>query len=125
MRIEKDDAFRELEPPLGGAARLRARLEARPGSFDGPMPWLGPAMVALVAAIAIFAFRPVADPVVSIPNNDLMLASAFDRLLNRESEPFRLSVIRGTETLVASELEGGDPAVRLYSLSPTEPTETP
>ena len=126
MKVEKDSAFRELEPPPGGAARLRARLAARPGPLDGPIRWLGPIAVALVAAIAVFAFRALPGPEPAAASNEIMMASAFDRLLGRESEPFALSVTRGTETLAVSELEGNEPGVRMYTLSPaTEPGETP
>ena len=80
--------------------------------------WLGPVAVALLAAIAVFAFRPVPDPAEDTDN--LMAAAAFDRLLRREATPLELSISRGTEPLAVRELATSDPKVRLYSLETAE-----
>ncbi|MGD8339240.1 MAG: hypothetical protein PVH89_00580 [Gammaproteobacteria bacterium] len=125
MRIDRDQAFRELEPPPGGAARLRAGLAAGRPRRGIDAWWLGPVAALSVAIIAVVAFLSVPEPDPVPEVDELMAAAAFDRLLGRESVPFELQVRRGTESLAIQELEGSNPEVRLYSLSPPEPTAGP
>ena len=113
MRIERDRIFGEIEPPPGGAARLRAKLAA-PRPAPGWVNWLGPVAVASVAALAVatFTLRP-GDDGVGIPDS-LMMAADFDRLLGRKSEPLEFRITRGEEVVAVSEVASGNPKVRLY-----------
>lgn len=120
MKLETDQIFRELEPPPGGAARLRAKLNEgdrrRIASW-----WLGPAAVAAIAIIALVVFRqaPVTDQ--GLEADSLMMAADFDRLLGRDSEPYEFTVRRGAEQIEVSQLETTNPRIRLYSFDSPPP----
>ncbi len=116
MKIERDQVFRELEPPPGGAARLRASLAAsRPRSWR-PAVWLGPGALALIAAAAFFVLRLDPSEGPSAVSDSLLAAASFDRLLGRESAPYELRVTRGTMPVAVNEIRSNDPNVRIYSL---------
>lgn len=115
MKIDREQIFRELEPPPGGAARMRARLVAPPRTTDW-INWLGAVAVASVAAIAVVTFSLQPGELPTVDPESLFSAADFDRLLGRESVAFELSVRRGTETIGVSEIESGNPKVRIYQL---------
>lgn len=121
MKIERDQIFHELEPPPGGAARLRAKLRAgRAAPLSGGW-WLGPVAVAVIAAVTIVAFRLVPQRGPAPEADNLMAAAAFDRLLRRESDPYDLSISSGDQRLAVRELESSNPSVRLYRIEPNQP----
>ena len=121
MKTERKQIFRELEPPPGGAARLRARLGTRTGHPGRQAWWLGPALVAVIAALALSPFRFDLTTESAPPPDTLLMAAAFDRLLGRTSAPYELSVARGTERLTVSELESSHPNVRLVQFGSPQP----
>jgi hypothetical protein len=116
LRTERSVIFRELEPPPGGAAKLRERLRASGDSQAVPAWWLGPVAVAVVAAVAVLAFRLVPDAARSPEAGSLIMAAEFDRLLRRPPEPYDLVVRRGAERIAVSELETRDPTVRVFHI---------
>jgi hypothetical protein len=142
MKIERNELFRELTPPEGGAARLRARLSAElsnaartrvhimPLSRTFPQALrdfatLGVAAVLLLAVLAAIGLvtAPPLDPG-SIDGNriaggealqrsELYASADLDRLLGRPSMPFELTVSLGDERLELIEIPTRDPRVRI------------
>jgi hypothetical protein len=121
MKIEREALFRQLEPPPGGAARLRARLGSPSAGPPSPAWWLGPAAVAVIAAVVVLALRLVPDVEPTPEPGALMTAAAFDRLLRRESAPYELSITRDDVRLEVTELRSNNPSVRLYHIDPAGP----
>jgi len=128
MKADRRDVLRELEPPPGGPARMRAKFAGATRRNRVRAWWLGPVAVGLIAAVTIVHFRP-ADDAGSEPEVDALLASAeFDRLLGRETEPVDLVVTRGEVTLAVRELETREPKVRFFRIedsSPGDPNPSP
>ena len=141
MKIDRNELFRELTPPAGGAARMRSRLatpvgnstEPRAGhSAPSPASWLfvpaGVAAVLLIAVLVAVALRSV--PSIDSgstdggsvagegapPAGELYAAADLDRLLGRPSTPFELSVSLGDERLDLIEIPTRDPLVRIVRI---------
>ena len=117
MKLEPSHIFRELEPPAGGVARMRAKLAAERQRRSFEIWWLGPVAAALVVAIAFFAFSGQ-DPVLpTSAANDLMTAAEFDRLLGRDTEPTEFRVTQGTMPVAVNQLPSNNPRVRIYDVA--------
>lgn len=116
MKTSRQEIFRELTPPAGGAARLRAELAAASASRRPKAWWLGPVAVAAVAAIAVQQFVYAPPMVSDVPDGGLIDDAAFDRLLGRASEPYEFRVMRASMPVAVNQIETTDPRVRLYSL---------
>lgn len=125
MKTDRDELFRELTPPAGGAARMRSRLahevsnEPRTGATYAPRTgWqfaaAGVAALVLIAVLAAIALRPGQS---DVPVAGELYASAdFDRLLGRPSMPFELSVSIDDERLELTEIPTRDPQVRIVQI---------
>jgi len=139
MKTERNELFRELTPPEGGAARMRARLAAEVSNAAKPRAsnmsqtrphypsrrpaasWLiaaaGVATMVLIAVLTALAVRPgPATERGAPPGGELYAAADFDRLLGRPSTPFELSVSRGDERLELTEIPTRDPQVRIVRI---------
>ncbi|HEU4618068.1 MAG TPA: hypothetical protein VFV10_08500, partial [Gammaproteobacteria bacterium] len=95
MKANREDLFRQIEPPPGGAERLSARLAAAPSPRTSLALRLtaagGVAAVALAAAVQLHErFHPPAPAPGDL--SDLSASPEFDRLLGREPRPYELTV---------------------------------
>jgi hypothetical protein len=125
MKTDRHELFRELTPPAGGAARMRARLanevsnaaQARASNLPRTGWQFAVAGVAALAVIAVLvgiALRPGPS---EVPRGGELYASAdLDRLLGRPSAPFELSVSLGDERLALTEIPTRDPQVRIVRI---------
>lgn len=133
MKVDRSEIFRELTPPAGGAARMRARLAnevsndsqnrandaAQPTTSNVPRTgWhfaaAGVVALMLIAILVGIALRPGSP---DAPSGGELYASAdLDRLLGRPSRPFELSVSLGDERLELTEIPTRDPQVRLVRI---------
>jgi hypothetical protein len=115
MRLDRNEGFRELTPPAGGAARMRARLVDEGGNASHAS-WrfaaAGVAAMLLIGVVVAIALRngPVADA--GSPGGELYASADFDRLLGRSLTPVELSVYLGDERLELTEIPTRDPQVR-------------
>ena len=125
MKVDRNEIFRELLPPEGGAARMRARLanevsnDSRNRANNVPRTgWhfaaAGVAALMLIAILVGIALRPGASD--APPGGELYASADLDRLLGRPSTPFELSVSLGDERLELTEIPTRDPQVRLVRI---------
>jgi hypothetical protein len=119
MKAEHAQIFRELDPPAGGAARMRAKLAAGGHLRRFQVWWLGPVAVALVAAIAVVNFRGATGP--DQASDSLLADSSLDRLLGRTAEPVETRVTRGTMPVAVNQIQTSNPRIRFYTLDPAQP----
>jgi hypothetical protein len=125
MKTDRNELFRELTPPAGGAARMRARLAAEIGNPAVPRArsvqqsnWLfvaaGVAAMSLIAVLAVVAL--VSQPSIEPARGELYASADFDRLLGRALTPVELSVSLGDERLELTEIPTRDPQVRIVRI---------
>lgn len=125
MKVDRDEIFRELTPPAGGAARMRARLAkevsnaALQRASNLPQSgWqfaaAGVAALVLIAILVGIALRP--EPSGAPPRGELYASAELDRLLGRPLTPFELRVSLGDERLELTEIPTRDPQVRIVRI---------
>lgn len=121
MGTEGNELFEILEPPAGGAERLRARLRGpeRARTFL-PRPLLaGAGLAAAIGAAAYLGLhlaRDATDGPQAAPTA-LIDAPEFDRLLGREPPPLPLRVEVNGERVEVEQVASDTPAVRIYRLN--------
>ncbi len=118
MSADIHSPFELLEPPSGGADKLRARLAAgEPGPFVAE--WVSAfslvALAVLVASLYLGSSPPEPSPAVAA-HAPMLDAPEFDRLLGREPEIQLIRVELDQEPIQAEEVESTDPRVRIYQL---------
>jgi hypothetical protein len=106
--------FAILEPPPGGAARMRERLL---GDAPGVARWPA-AAVAGLASVAVLCALLVYVPAQRGERADTALLEApeFDRLLGRIPAVSPLSVDVNEQMVRAEPVQSSDPLVRIYRL---------
>lgn len=116
MKIERNRPFEQLEPPRGGAARLRRRLDRAAARRFEPSWRLAAACAGVAAVIAaVLALRGTVAPEPE-PQLAILSSPALDRLLGRPSSPVALAVRRNDEESTTTELPSSDPSIRIYAL---------
>lgn len=122
MKADGKDLFQTLDPPAGGAERLRARLQA-----ERPRPMMSPVrlgLAAIAASALLTAILITQRPEVGneIARDDIGLADdifespAFDRLLGREFQPVAMRVTLNDEPMQATAVASENPNIRMYDL---------
>jgi hypothetical protein len=132
MSNRHDTLFELLDPPPGGAQRLRALLLAAPHAAEQPPRWTGAASLATLTALLGAIYFGIALPPMPLvtagsgaatriePASDIaegLLASpALDGLLGRIPLEAALSVRIDDRTVETEELPSSDPKVRIYRM---------
>lgn len=119
MSTDRETWFRDLEPPPGGAERLRLRLEEarRPTTVLAPrLAAVGTGAAALVLAIALFTGLRNDDGANGQTLANVYQAASFDRLLGRPIERTELRVTVDARAVAVSRDDGSNPNVRIYRL---------
>jgi hypothetical protein len=112
MSIERE-LFEVLEPPPGGADRMRARLAEQQVRVVGfRLAAFG--VAALLALAALLVYLPSVLSNSGLADNAIAASPELDRLLGRESQPMPLTVERDGQRVQTEELPSSDPKVRIY-----------
>lgn len=116
MKTDRKQLFAALEPPPGGADRLRRRLRARGRRTASPRLRFA-AATAVVAGLAVVIARWQPEPAAPSPElAELMASHRLDHLLGRDYEPVAVRVVRGNEEATVVEVQSTDPNVRVYEI---------
>jgi len=114
MNRDDQPLFAVLEPPPGGAARLRERLLSDRSSAAR---WPGTAIAGLAALVTLCALLFYLPAQRGERADAAMLeAPEFDRLLGRERAARPLIVDVNEHTVQAEAVPSSDPSVRIYRL---------
>lgn len=123
MAHDRNNWFDELEPPPGGAEKLRRRIEAggRPRAVLAPRIALaGMGAAAFVLVIALIAL--VGGGGVGGGSGEraavaeVYEAAEFDRLLGRPIEETELVVTVDEQAVPVAQEEGSNPKIRIYRM---------
>lgn len=119
MKTDREELFAALEPPPGGAERLRRRMHAPERGAAGPR-WRFAVATAVVAGLAVVIARWQPEPAAPSPEmaelSELMASHRLDHLLGRDFDPVAVRVRRGSEEATVVEVESTDPKVRIYEI---------
>ena len=126
MTNERPGLFTELEPPPGGAARFRQRLDETESSPHASR-WrvvasAGAACAMIALTAAVFLLRDPNDSASSSagPSErtaEIFDAPEFDRLLGRTPRPAELTVTLNEQPASVAEIETTNEKVRIYRIN--------
>jgi hypothetical protein len=117
MSADLNGLFRQLDPPPGGAARFRERLDAAARENESP-GWLPAAAVAATLVVVVGALVMPSDWRESgVPaENQVAAAPEFDRLLGRPVAPAEPAVTLNDEMVTLAAVQSQNPKVRIYRI---------
>ncbi|MGH8495469.1 MAG: hypothetical protein ACREVN_04985 [Gammaproteobacteria bacterium] len=119
MSADRKTWFRELEPPPGGAERLRLRLEkagAPAAMLPARIAIVGACAGVLALAIALFAGLRNDEGADRRAVADVYQAAPFDRLLGRPMKRTDLMVTLNAQPVPVSPVDSSNRKIRIYRI---------